>query len=94
MDEVVADCDLPVARSVGATVGAPSSAVGDLAQLFDVHVRQFAWAPAFVAHRGGLRCTDDVAGDRVTLVQARYAVAAQDAGDGPGRNSDSGPEDI
>jgi hypothetical protein len=49
---------------------------------------QLARALAFVADRGGLGRSDDLAGQRVALGQAGDTVAAQDATDRTGRHCD------
>lgn len=51
---VEADLGVAVAFDVAAAVGAPTAAVGDAADLLDVHVDQLAGMVAFVADRGGL----------------------------------------
>ena len=71
---------------------APASAVGDAPEFLDVDVDQLAWPVAFVADRGGLRRSDDLAGERVALVQPRHTVAAKDAGDRACRDTDVGGE--
>lgn len=75
-------------------MGFPAAAGGDLADLLDVDVDQFTGAVAFVAHRGGLRGPDDLAGQRVTLAQLRDAVAAQDPAHGPGWDAEFGTEPV
>ena len=57
---------------------APSSAIGDLAELLDVDVDQIAGMVAFVAKGRGLAAPDDLAGQRVALAQVGHVVAAQD----------------
>ena len=68
-----------------AAVGPPAAAVGDPAELLDVHVDQLAGPVAFVADRGGLRGPDHLTGDRVAARQVGHCVAAQDPGDRPRR---------
>jgi hypothetical protein len=53
-------------------------AVGDLADLFDVHVDQLTGSLTFVAEGGLLGGTDHLTGDRVTLAQLGHAVTGQD----------------
>src|SRR5215208_1250177 len=60
------------------TLSAPAAAIGDLAELLDVHMDQFARAGLLVAVCGGSRGPDHLAGHRVTLGQPRYLVAGQD----------------
>src|ERR1700730_3968624 len=57
-----------------AAVGTPAAAVGDAADLLDVHVDQLARTVAFIANRGGLRGADHLAGHRVTGREAADAV--------------------
>ncbi|KRC54710.1 hypothetical protein ASE19_04305 [Nocardioides sp. Root79] len=59
-------------------MGLPAPAVGDLAELLDVHVDQFGGPVALVADRGLLRGADHFSCDRVQLSQVSHAVAAQD----------------
>jgi hypothetical protein len=57
-------------------------------------VDQLAGTVAFVAHRGGLRGADHLAGQRVTLPQIGHAVATQDSGDRAGRDTELGPDPV
>jgi hypothetical protein len=72
----------------------PAAAVGDLADLLDIHVDQLAWVVAFVAHRGDLRGSDHLAGQRVALPQVRHPVAAQNPRDRPGRHAELGTDPV
>ena len=45
-----------------AAAGTPSAAVGDPAELLDVHVHHLVGVLAFVARRGGLRRADHLTG--------------------------------
>src|SRR5690349_21223283 len=86
VDVVVADP--AAADGFAAAVGFPAAAVGDPADLLDVHVDQLARLLAFVAARagpGGGAGSDRCAGEWVALGQPRHAVAAQDPPAGGGR---------
>jgi hypothetical protein len=58
-----------------------AAAIGDVAELLDVHVHQFAGPVAFVA-------ADDVAGGAVQVAQPGQAVAGQDAVHGGGHQAE------
>src|SRR5699024_1710506 len=90
VDVVVADpFSLVLVRTGGLpAMRAPAAPVGDLADLLDVHVHQLAGSVALVTHRRGLARADHLAGDRVQLAQVGHPMAAQDAGDGAGRDAD------
>lgn len=79
VDVVVADLGVAVAldRPAGAAVGPPAATVGDPAELLHVHVHQLARVLAFVTHRGLLRGTDHLTGDRVALTQIGHVVPTQ-----------------
>ena len=97
VDVVVADLGLLVAlwsTVRAAAVGAPAAAVGDAAELLDVHVDQLAGPVAFVADRGGLRGPDHLTGHRVALAQVGHAVAAQDPRHRAGRHAELGAEPV
>lgn len=86
MDVVVADAastDL-----FAAAVDTPATAVGDLAELLDVHVDQLTRSFAFVTDAGCAGGANDVAGDRVALGQVGHLVAAQDPRHGAGWESE------
>ena len=75
-------------------VGFPPSAVGDLADLLDVDVDQFAGAVTFVAHRCGLGGSDHHTGQRVTFAEVGQSASTQHPGDGPGGDAELGTDPV
>ncbi len=65
----------------------PASTVRDPPDLLDIDMDQLSRRVSFVTLRGGLRGTDHVAGERVTLAQIRHLVTAQDPADRPSRHT-------
>ena len=59
-------------------MGTPPAAVGNPTQFLHIHVHQLPGPVTFVAHRGGLRGADELAGEPVQFPQVRDLVAAQD----------------
>ena len=58
----------------------PAATIGNAAELLDIHVDQLARVLTFVANRGGLRCADHLAGQRIALAQTRHIMAAPGMG--------------
>ena len=69
VDVVVADLGLLLDDVLAdlSAVGPPAATVGDPADLLDVHVDQLAGTVTLVTHRGRLRGSDHLAGQRVAL---------------------------
>jgi hypothetical protein len=80
VDVVEPDLGAAVATGAGgfAPVCTPAATLGDAPDLLHVHVHEFTWAVAFVAHRGGLAGADQLAGERVEFAQVGQLMAAQD----------------
>ena len=69
-------------------MGFPAAAGRDAAEFLDVHVHQLAGPVAFVTDGGGLRCPDQLTGQRVAVMQSWHTVASQDPGDRACRHTD------
>jgi len=72
----------------------PAAAVGDLADLLDIHVDQLTGSVLLVAVAGPLGGADDLPGQRVALGQVGQLVAAQDPRHRPGRHAQLGAQPV
>src|SRR5690606_38220788 len=96
VDVVIADTPGLVLGLVarGASVGAPTAAVGNLAQLLHIHVDQLPGPGPLVAHGGGLGGADLLTGHRVQLAQIGHAGATQHPGDGARGHTELGGDPV
>src|SRR5690606_12321629 len=94
VDVVIADELVAVAVASGAAVSEPTAAVGDLAQLLNIHVDQLPGPRPLIAHGGGLGGADLLTGHRVQLAQVGHPGAAQHPGDGARGHTELGSDPV
>lgn len=70
------------------------AAIRDAPELLHVHLHQFPRPVPFVAHRGGLRGSDQCSGDPVRLAQTGHVVAAQGPPHRPGSHTEFCPDPV
>src|SRR5688572_19931200 len=97
VDEVVANRMLVDARRMlcsGASSGAPATAVGNTAELLDVHVHQLARSLPFIPTRGLPSSADQFASERIAVCQLRRVMPPQDRADRPRRDAQLGADPV